>query len=138
MIKEITQPAKLQKNQCGGVYFWLYGIAFWVPIQQKLTLPLLLFSDFAGWECLSAKCVIFYHKNTPLHYVRKWNHKCFKLESDKGRWRTVKDGEAGRWGERWEKVTFTLSISGITGLSSKVFVYYLGNNMKFIFIVVIP
>ena len=27
-----TQPAKLQKKQCGGVYFLLYGIAYWMPI----------------------------------------------------------------------------------------------------------
>ena len=45
-----TQRAKLQKKQCGGVCFWLYGIAYWMPIQQKLPPPVLLFSDFAGWE----------------------------------------------------------------------------------------
>ena len=45
----IQQPAKLQKKQCGRVYFWLYGIAYWMPIQQKLPPPVLLFSDFAGW-----------------------------------------------------------------------------------------
>ena len=44
---------------------------------------------------LSVKCVIFYHKNTS---VRKRNHKCFKLESDKG-----------RKARRWKKVTFTLA-----------------------------
>ena len=43
-----SQPAKLQKKQCGGVYFWLYGIAYWTPIQQKLPPPVLLFRDFAG------------------------------------------------------------------------------------------
>ena len=45
-----TQPANLQKKQCGGVYFWLNGIAYWMPIQLKFTSPVLLFSDFAGWE----------------------------------------------------------------------------------------
>ena len=40
---------------------------------------------FNVFNPLSAKCVIFYHKNTFAHYVRKRNHKCFKLESDKGR-----------------------------------------------------
>ena len=44
------QPAKLQEKQCGGVYFWLFGIAYWMPIQQKLPPPVLLFSDFAGWD----------------------------------------------------------------------------------------
>ena len=46
----LSQPAKLQKKQqCEGVYFWLYDIAYWMPIQQKLPPPVLLFSDFAGW-----------------------------------------------------------------------------------------
>ena len=31
------------------MYFWLYGIAYWMPIQQKLPPPVLLFSVFAGW-----------------------------------------------------------------------------------------
>ena len=38
----------LQKKQCGGVYFCVYGTAFSMPI-QKLPPPVLLFSDFAGW-----------------------------------------------------------------------------------------
>ena len=42
----LCQPAKLRKDQCGGVYFWLYSIAFWIG-QQKLTPPELLFSVFA-------------------------------------------------------------------------------------------
>ena len=45
-----SQPAKLQKKQCRGVHFGLYGTAYCMPIQQKLTPPVLLFSDFAGWE----------------------------------------------------------------------------------------
>ena len=45
----LSQPAKLQKKQRGGVYFWLYGIAYWMLIQQKLPPPVLLFSNFAGW-----------------------------------------------------------------------------------------
>ena len=45
-----SQPAKLQKKKCGGVYFWLYGIAYWMPIQQKLSPPVLHFSDFASWD----------------------------------------------------------------------------------------
>ena len=44
-----AQPAKLQKKQCGGVYFCVYGTAFPMPIQQKLPPPVLLFSNFAGW-----------------------------------------------------------------------------------------
>ena len=48
-LVEPTQPEKLQKKQCGGVYFWLYSIVYRMPIQQKLTPPGLLFSDFAGW-----------------------------------------------------------------------------------------
>ena len=44
-----TQPAKLQKKQCGGVYFCVNGTAFSMPIQQKLSPPLLLHSDFADW-----------------------------------------------------------------------------------------
>ena len=40
-----SQPAKLQKKQCGGVYFCVYGTAFSMPIQQKLPPPVLLFSD---------------------------------------------------------------------------------------------
>ena len=32
--------------QCGGVYFWLYGIVYRMPIQQKLNPPALLFNDF--------------------------------------------------------------------------------------------
>ena len=34
-MNELSQPAKLQKRQCGGVYFWLYGIAYSMPIQQN-------------------------------------------------------------------------------------------------------
>ena len=49
LFKMIAQPAKLQKKQCGGVYFCLYGTAFSMPIQQKLAPPVLLFSDIAGW-----------------------------------------------------------------------------------------
>ena len=67
-----------------------------MPIQQKLTPPVLLFSDFAGrdfFHCkmnpfnpLTDQCVIFY---TYVHYVRKRNHKFFKLKNDKGRLRAV-------------------------------------------------
>ena len=28
----LSQPAKLQKKQCGGVYFCVYGTAFLMPI----------------------------------------------------------------------------------------------------------
>ena len=28
--------ANLQKKQCGGVHFWLYGIAYWMPIHPQL------------------------------------------------------------------------------------------------------
>ena len=45
-----SQPAKLQKKQCGGVYFSVYGTAFLMPIQQKLSPSVLLFSDVAGWD----------------------------------------------------------------------------------------
>ena len=45
----LAQPVKLQKKQCEGVYFCVYGTAFPMPIQQKLPPPVLLFSDFAGW-----------------------------------------------------------------------------------------
>ena len=48
-ITQASQPAKLQKKQCGGVYFCVYGTAFSMPIPQKLSPPVLLFSDFAGW-----------------------------------------------------------------------------------------
>ena len=41
-------PAKLYER----VYFWLNGIAYWMPIQQKPTPPVLLFSNFAGWVFL--------------------------------------------------------------------------------------
>ena len=51
----IEKLVKLQKKQCGGVYFWLYGIAYWMPIQQKLPPPVLLFSDFASWGA-TARC----------------------------------------------------------------------------------
>ena len=44
-----SQLAKLQKKQCGGVYFCVYGTAFSMPFQQKLPPPVLHFSDFAGW-----------------------------------------------------------------------------------------
>ena len=43
---QASQPEESQKKQCGGVYFWLYSIAYWMPIQQKLTPPVLLFSVF--------------------------------------------------------------------------------------------
>ena len=42
--------AMKRTKQRGGVYFWLYGIAYWMPIQQKLAPLVLLFSDFAGWD----------------------------------------------------------------------------------------
>ena len=41
---------KKQERDYRGVYFWLYGITYWAPIQQKLTPPVLHFSDFAGWN----------------------------------------------------------------------------------------
>ena len=37
-------------KQCVGVCFGLYGIAYWMPIQQKLIPPELLFSVFVGWD----------------------------------------------------------------------------------------
>ena len=50
-MKKILNPAgKIAEKQCGGVYLSLYDIAYWMPIQQKLPPPVLLFSDFAGWE----------------------------------------------------------------------------------------
>ena len=57
-----TQPAKLQKKQCGGVYFCVYGTAFSMPIPQKLSPPVLLFSDFAGWVGCPRK--LFLHATT--------------------------------------------------------------------------
>ena len=45
-----SEKTKLLKKQCGGVYFWLYGIAYWMLFQQKLSPPVLLFSDLAGWD----------------------------------------------------------------------------------------
>ena len=61
------QIAKLQKKQCRGVYFWLYGIAYWMPIQQKLPPPVLLFSDFADWvTVISTNLLDFYRKNSCL------------------------------------------------------------------------
>ena len=47
--KQRAQPVKLQKKQCGRVYFCVHGTAFSMPIQQKLPPLVLLFSDFAGW-----------------------------------------------------------------------------------------
>ena len=35
ICRRATQPAKLQKKQCEGVYFWLYGIAYWTPDSTK-------------------------------------------------------------------------------------------------------
>ena len=35
-----------QKKQSGGVYFWLYSVTYWMPIQQKLPPPELLFRWF--------------------------------------------------------------------------------------------
>ena len=40
----------LKRGKAVWVYFGLYGIACWMPIQQKLTPPVLLFSDFVGWK----------------------------------------------------------------------------------------
>ena len=59
LLDECSQPANLQEKQCRRVYFWLYGIAYWMLIQQKLTPPVLLFSDFAGWAYL----LFMYDKN---------------------------------------------------------------------------
>ena len=33
----LSRPIKLQKKQCGGVYFLLYGIAFWMQFEEKLS-----------------------------------------------------------------------------------------------------
>ena len=46
-VLSTPQPAKFQKKQCGGVCIWLYNIAYWVPIQQKLTSPELPNFDFS-------------------------------------------------------------------------------------------
>ena len=66
-----TQPAKLQKKQRGGVYFWLYGIAYWMPIQQKLPPPVLLFSDFAGWVVNAGVLINFWVKVTLIGAYRR-------------------------------------------------------------------
>ena len=64
-------PAKLQKKQCGGVYFCVYGTAFSMPIQQKLSPPVLLFSDFAGWVGTPfRRKILFFHN---IHFVRSYN-----------------------------------------------------------------
>ena len=44
------------------MYFWLYGIAYWALIQQKLTPPVLLFGVFADWIC------IYDHDTNTLNY----------------------------------------------------------------------
>ena len=38
--------------------FWLYSIAYWIPIQQKLTLPVLLEENF--WKVYFQKSLNFY------------------------------------------------------------------------------
>ena len=48
-LGNLPSRQKLQKKQCGGVYFWLYGIVYQMPIQQKLPPPVLFFIDFDGW-----------------------------------------------------------------------------------------
>ena len=40
----ISNWKNCKKKQCGWVYFWLYGIAYWMTIQQILTLSELLFT----------------------------------------------------------------------------------------------
>ena len=40
-----SQPAKLQKKKCRGVHFFVYGIIYCMPIQQKLTPPCLLYTS---------------------------------------------------------------------------------------------
>ena len=58
-----------------GVYFWLYGIAYWMPIQQKLPPPVLLFSDFAGRDVIKYylyylfEVWIFGHKHGGFVYI---------------------------------------------------------------------
>ena len=44
----LSHPTKIQKKHRGGVYFCVYGIAFWTPIPQKLTPPVLLFFSRLG------------------------------------------------------------------------------------------
>ena len=64
-----SKPAKWQKRQCGGVYFLLYGIVYFMPIQQKLTPPVLLFSDFV----FRVVCNYFMtKKNTYFHSWYSW------------------------------------------------------------------
>ena len=62
---------KFAKKQCGEVYFWLYVTAYWMPIQQKLTPPVLLFSDFAGWVIEQVFHAIFWWAE---HGIK--NHQC--------------------------------------------------------------
>ena len=50
LAKQLLPSRKIAEKQYGGVYFWLYGIAYCMPIQQKLPPPVLLLSDFAGWD----------------------------------------------------------------------------------------
>ena len=59
------------KKQCGGVYFLLYSIVYWILIQRKLTLPELLFSVFTFFV-------------TPFSYLFskadfQWDYSCFFL-----------------------------------------------------------
>ena len=47
LFKFITfQVTNFKKKQCGGVYFCVYSIAFWLQNQQKFTPPDLLFRNF--------------------------------------------------------------------------------------------
>ena len=68
--KVMSQPVKLQKKQYGGVCFCVYSIAYWMPTQQKLTPPVLLFERFFllgllfnAWFTIFNKVDRFYLRN---------------------------------------------------------------------------
>ena len=57
-FRTVPNRQKLQKRQCGGVYFWLY----WIPIQQKLTpLELLFGCTYVGFFVVVVVIILSMH-----------------------------------------------------------------------------
>ena len=105
-IKSCTNRQKGEK-QHAGVHFVIYSIAYWMPIQQKLTPPELLYSFYAGrvrydysFEILL--CAVISESET----TNDWN------------WNIIRNSQLGRRGVRWLKVVFNfetfLSSEGLT------------------------
>ena len=90
------------------VFFVIFMFIFWCFFPcSKNTSVLFDVKWISILHChgLPFKCRMMFIYDIFVHYFRKRNHKCFKLES------VIRDGKSGRRRSHWEKVIFTLNFA---------------------------